>query len=147
MMRIDGKPIMTYRPRIVRIAFAIAAAVLAVLWLGPAALRASEQGADVAIVDSGYTRHYASLNGWDYRSEFVDINWLISTLARALSASVSATTPSTSKIMAHIDEPSPGKVPGDTPGGLSARTKTSGGPVMRTAARSVEMAAGQGLEP
>ena len=47
----------------------------------------------------------------------------------------------------YIDEPSPGKVPGDTPGGLSARTKTSGGPVMRTAARSVEMAAGQGLEP
>jgi uncharacterized lipoprotein YddW (UPF0748 family) len=89
LMRIDGKPIMTYRPRIVRIAFAIAAAVLAVLWLGPAALRASEQGADVAIVDSGYTRHYASLNGWDYRSEFVDINWLISTLARAgISAAV-----------------------------------------------------------
>ncbi|MDD3176044.1 MAG: family 10 glycosylhydrolase, partial [Candidatus Nanoarchaeia archaeon] len=47
------------------------------------------QGADAAIVDSGYTRHYASLNAWDYRSEFVDVNWLVSTLARAgISAAV-----------------------------------------------------------
>lgn len=46
-------------------------------------------GAEVAIVDSGYTRHYASLNAWDYQSEFLDTTWLISTLARAgISAAV-----------------------------------------------------------
>lgn len=80
----------------VRIAFVVAAAIAAVIWLSPAALPTSEQespyvrqGADAAIVDSGYTRHYASLNAWDYRSEFVDVNWLVSTLARAgISAAV-----------------------------------------------------------
>jgi uncharacterized lipoprotein YddW (UPF0748 family) len=80
----------------VRIAFIVAAAVACVIWLSPAALPTSEQdspyarqGADAAIVDSGYTRHWASLNAWDYRSEFVDVNWLVSTLAKAgISAAV-----------------------------------------------------------
>ena len=79
-----------------RIALIVAAATLVAIWLSPTALPTSEQesphviqGADAAIVDSGYTRHYASLNAWDYRSEFVDVNWLVSTLARAgISAAV-----------------------------------------------------------
>jgi len=80
----------------VRILLMVAAVALVVTWLSPTALLTSEQesprviqGADAAIVDSGYTRHYASLNAWDYRSEFVDVNWLVSTLARAgISAAV-----------------------------------------------------------
>jgi len=80
----------------VRIPAIVAAVALVVIWLSPTALLTSEpesprviQGADAAIVDSGYTRHYASLNAWDYRSEFVDVNWLVSTLARAgISAAV-----------------------------------------------------------
>jgi len=96
LIRTNGKTVMTCGPRVVRAAFIVAAAIAAVIWLGPAALATAEQqspyarqGADAAIVDSGYTRHYASLNAWDYRSEFVDVNWLVSTLARAgISAAV-----------------------------------------------------------
>ena len=96
LMRTSGKTAITRRPRMLRIALIVAAATLVVICLSPAALPTSEpesprtiQGADAAIVDSGYTRHYASLNAWDYRSEFVDVNWLVSTLARAgISAAV-----------------------------------------------------------
>ncbi len=79
--------------RTVRTMAAVLAAAVSMLGfcsfgpLNPTALAA--QGAEAAIVDSGYTRHYASLNAWDYQSEFVDITWLISTLARAgISAAV-----------------------------------------------------------
>ncbi|MBP7892632.1 MAG: family 10 glycosylhydrolase, partial [Firmicutes bacterium] len=96
LMRTSGKTATTCRPRMVRIPAIVAAVALVVIWLSPTALLTSEpesprviQGADAAIVDSGYTRHYASLNAWDYRSEFVDVNWLVSTLARAgISAAV-----------------------------------------------------------
>ncbi len=96
LMRTSGKTAITCRPRMVRILLMVAAVALVVTWLSPTALLTSEQesprviqGADAAIVDSGYTRHYASLNGWEYRSEFVDVNWLVSTLARAgISAAV-----------------------------------------------------------
>ena len=96
LMRTSGKTAITCRPRMVRILLMVAAVALIVTWLSPTALLTSEQesprviqGADAAIVDSGCTRHYASLNGWEYRSEFVDVNWLVSTLARAgISAAV-----------------------------------------------------------
>ncbi len=98
LMRTSGTTAITCRPRILRIALIVAVAALVVTWRSPTALPASRseqesprviQGADAAIVDSGYTRHYASLNAWDYRSEFVDVNWLVSTLARAgISAAV-----------------------------------------------------------
>lgn len=96
LMRTSGRTAITCRPRMPRIALIVAAVALVVTWLGPTALPTSGQespravqGADAAIVDSGYTRHYASLNAWDYRSEFVDVNWLVSTLARAgISAAV-----------------------------------------------------------
>ena len=42
----------------------------------------SKPAAQVAILDSGYTRHYASLNAWDYPTTFVDTNALVATLAR-----------------------------------------------------------------
>ncbi len=47
------------------------------------------EGAEVAILDSGYTRHYADLKAWTYSEEFIDATWLMSTLARSgISAAV-----------------------------------------------------------
>jgi len=46
-------------------------------------------GAEVAILDSGYTRHYADLKAWVYSEEFIDATWLMSLLARSgISAAV-----------------------------------------------------------
>jgi len=45
--------------------------------------------ATVAILDSGYTRHLATLNAWNYNTEFVDTNALLTAMARwGISAAV-----------------------------------------------------------
>lgn len=43
----------------------------------------TSKGAEVAIVDSGYTRHYAYLKAWAYSEEFIDATWLMSLLAKS----------------------------------------------------------------
>jgi hypothetical protein len=43
----------------------------------------TSKGAEVAIVDSGYTRHYADLKAWAYSEEFIDATWLMSLLAKS----------------------------------------------------------------
>ncbi|MEA4884095.1 MAG: family 10 glycosylhydrolase [Clostridia bacterium] len=64
-------------------AILIVAALAAVLLAAPNhASAGAPQGASVAILDSGYTRHYASLNSWDFAAEFIDTTRLMSLLAR-----------------------------------------------------------------
>ncbi len=68
-----------YAPRLMAAALIFTALVMAAV---PVAAAPEAPAISVAVLDSGYTRHLASLNAWDYRTEFVDTNALVTLLAR-----------------------------------------------------------------
>ena len=78
-----------FTSKLVAAALTLSALLVAATTLGATAAAPATASATVAILDSGYTRHLASLNAWDYRAEFVDTNALITAFARwGISAAV-----------------------------------------------------------
>lgn len=68
--------------RLMAAALVISALLVTVVPVRAGSAAPAAPAACVAVLDSGYTRHLASLNAWDYRAEFVDTNALVTALAR-----------------------------------------------------------------